>query len=335
MKKTLFLILIGLTLPFFAWGRSETSPSQPLFWGETTCAAGAAVTLWLSPGSSLESVEVALYPQKSDSPAEGDAPLPWKRVAWSRLFRWEGVPARPLLLGVLGVPPTAEPGKYWLVLTGVRRGEPWRLVRPFEVTERSWAYQLLRLNQKMTTIMRTPDPRKAEEARILWEILGHTDPQAFYHWGPFIKPLDSDRITTTFGDRREYLYPDGVRSETRHTGIDYAAPEGTPLAACGAGKVVLATDRVVTGNTVLIEHLPGVYSVHYHLHVITVKEGDFLQPGDIIGTVGTTGFSTGNHLHWELRIFGSPVDPELFLGRPLIDKKLILNKMGATEPRGR
>ena len=70
----------------------------------------------------------------------------------------------------------------------------------------------------------------------------------------------------------------------------------------------------------VIEHLPGVFSLYYHLQDIEVKEGQRLFQGQRIGTVGMTGLATGPHLHWELRVSGVAVEPDFFVGRPMIER---------------
>jgi len=81
----------------------------------------------------------------------------------------------------------------------------------------------------------------------------------------------------------------------------------------------MAEDRILTGLTIIIEHLPGVFSLYYHLDRLDVVPGDAVVAGDAIGTVGSTGLSTGPHLHWELRVAGAAVDPSPYLERPLVD----------------
>jgi murein DD-endopeptidase MepM/ murein hydrolase activator NlpD len=93
-------------------------------------------------------------------------------------------------------------------------------------------------------------------------------------------------------------------------GLDLAAPVGTPVYSSGDGIVRMARNRIVTGETVVIEHLPGVYSLYYHLDEISVEEGEEIAVGAMIGTVGSTGLATGPHLHWEIRVAGVPVSPE-------------------------
>jgi murein DD-endopeptidase MepM/ murein hydrolase activator NlpD len=91
--------------------------------------------------------------------------------------------------------------------------------------------------------------------------------------------------------------------------------------------VVLARSRIVTGNSVVIEHLPGVYSLYYHLDKIEVTEGAIVNTGALIGLSGATGLATGPHLHWEIRVSGENTDPDAFISRPLLDKDAVLSKM--------
>jgi murein DD-endopeptidase MepM/ murein hydrolase activator NlpD len=84
---------------------------------------------------------------------------------------------------------------------------------------------------------------------------------------------------------------------------------------------VFADLRILTGNTVIIEHLPGLFSVYYHMSEILVKTGDVVEQGALVGSVGMTGFATGPHLHWEVEAAGVAVDPDALVGRPLLDKK--------------
>ena len=131
------------------------------------------------------------------------------------------------------------------------------------------------------------------------------------YWnGPFLRPSDG-RVSSEYGFRRYY---NGVFAENYyHRGVDYAAPIGAPVIAPAPGKVVL-TGQVsegfeLHGNTIGIDHGQGVASIFIHLNSISVQEGDFVEAGQTIGTVGTTGASTGPHLHWGLYVNGVAVDP--------------------------
>ena len=75
----------------------------------------------------------------------------------------------------------------------------------------------------------------------------------------------------------------------------------------------MAENRISTGWSIVIEHLPGLYSLYYHLSEMEVKEGDFVKQGQLIGKSGSTGLATGPHLHWEMRLNGEAVRPEFFI----------------------
>lgn len=120
-------------------------------------------------------------------------------------------------------------------------------------------------------------------------------------------------ITAPFGQRR--TNSDGSR-ET-HAGIDYAATAGTLIRATSPGRVALAQPLRVRGNTVWLDHGWGVYSGYFHMSTLQVETGQLVQAGQVLGTVGTTGRSTGPHLHWEMRVGGIAVDPAEWLRRPI------------------
>lgn len=134
-------------------------------------------------------------------------------------------------------------------------------------------------------------------------------PQKFWN-GPFIRP-NAGYVSSIYGVRRYY---NGVFAEDYyHRGVDYAGPHGSPVLAPAAGRVALVGRESdgfeIHGNTVGIDHGQGVVSIMIHLSQIYVQEGDMVEAGQAIGAVGTTGASTGPHLHWGLYVNGQSVDP--------------------------
>lgn len=105
----------------------------------------------------------------------------------------------------------------------------------------------------------------------------------------------------------------GMRWGRLHAGIDIAAPEGTPVAAAADGKVIFAGWAGGYGNLVLIAHGDGIVTAYAHLASIAVGQGARVSRGSVVGTVGSTGHSTGPHLHFEVRVNGTPVDPMAYL----------------------
>ncbi|HEY9651077.1 MAG TPA: M23 family metallopeptidase [Coleofasciculaceae cyanobacterium] len=134
-------------------------------------------------------------------------------------------------------------------------------------------------------------------------------PEKYWN-GPFLKP-NNGRISSGYGIRRYY---NGVFAQDYyHRGVDYAGGMGSPVVAPAAGRIALV-GRVsegfrVHGNTVGIDHGQGVTSIMLHLSRIDVKEGDVVKAGQRIGAIGSTGASTGPHLHWGLYVHGLSVDP--------------------------
>lgn len=121
------------------------------------------------------------------------------------------------------------------------------------------------------------------------------------------------RITETFGSKR--IYNEGL-SPWYHSGLDIAAPGGTTIAAPADGVVILAGMFKAHGGTVLVDHGYGVVTAYLHQRAILVKPGDVLRRGDPIGEVGSTGGSTGNHLHFQVNIHGTQTSPWDFLEEP-------------------
>ncbi len=175
------------------------------------------------------------------------------------------------------------------------------------------------LDKKNTAIKTDTSPTKQTQVDTFWELINTTTTDAMYHCNTFTHPLETIYNTGYFGDKRTYKYTgtNETGSTSMHYGTDYRASVGTPLFASATGKVVMAQERISSGLSIIIEHLPGFYSLYYHLDEIAVKVGQIVEQGEIIGKTGNTGLTTGPHLHWEVRILGVPVDPEFFLTQPL------------------
>jgi murein DD-endopeptidase MepM/ murein hydrolase activator NlpD len=120
----------------------------------------------------------------------------------------------------------------------------------------------------------------------------------------FVVPVEGVG-TGAFGSRRIL----NGQPRNQHTGEDISAPLGTPIKAPNTGTVRLVDDHFFSGTSVILDHGLGLYTLYAHLHTATVKEGDKVQRGDIIGTVGKTGRATGPHLHWGAWLNGSRVNP--------------------------
>jgi murein DD-endopeptidase MepM/ murein hydrolase activator NlpD len=122
-------------------------------------------------------------------------------------------------------------------------------------------------------------------------------------------PAGSYTPTSPFGYRRHPILHDW----RLHTGQDLGAPMGTPIYAAAAGRVTVAGLNGTAGNQVILDHSAGVQSVYDHMSVIGARVGAQVRAGQILGRVGSTGRSTGAHLHFEIRLGGRPIDPVPFL----------------------
>jgi murein DD-endopeptidase MepM/ murein hydrolase activator NlpD len=280
----------------------------------------------LRQGDPLLAWIVRANPQGDSSPLEATPLIATLRdasgkvAAKARCFAAQALlgeadPAKARFYGALfALPPELAPGAYRLAAADAEAG--------LVVEPRDFPVEVVRLNASNTKIKTVPTKRKETESDRLGAILAKIDDAALFADGtPFLFPVSGGFKSAGFGDTRRYEYSDGKKEKSFHAGIDWGVVIGTAVHACARGKVVLAVDRAVTGKTVVIEHMPGLYSMYYHLSSIEAKEGGIVERGQPIAHSGSSGVSTGPHLHWELRAKGEAVDPEYWLGVPLLDKK--------------
>ncbi|HAS90744.1 MAG TPA: hypothetical protein DCS12_00285, partial [Clostridiales bacterium] len=198
-----------------------------------------------------------------------------------------------------------QPGEH-NVIAVVNEGaeDEYTLEKTLTVSNRSFKTQYLTVSEEMNEthndnaaiyeFAQLVKPARTESAKEkLWE-------------GTFIMPVEGE-LTTDFAEIR---YVNNEISSSRHSGLDLAAPKGTPVVAPNNGRVTFAMEGLLSpGNTVVIDHGMGLFTSYYHLDTINVKKGDEVKKGDVIGTVGTTGFSTGPHLHYAVSIYNTYVNP--------------------------
>jgi murein DD-endopeptidase MepM/ murein hydrolase activator NlpD len=205
--------------------------------------------------------------------------------------------------GLVGIHAMQPDGKYSLTVRA-RLGTGKEVVAtvPMTVSEGPFATENVELAPDRANLL-DPKVSAAEDAHLK-EVWSQVSPRPLWE-GVFRLPLASERITSFFGTRRSY---NGGPVSGYHTGTDLGASEGTPIYAPAAGRVVLAEQLVVRGNTILIDHGLGVFSGYFHQSKMVVEPGQLVKAGDLIGYVGNTGLSNGAHLHWEMRVAGIAVD---------------------------
>lgn len=206
--------------------------------------------------------------------------------------------------GLIGIDLDVKPGTYPVSVTIVSAGATASEISPkLTIDKREFAVRRLRVAPAYV------DPPPDVLARIGVE---SAELQSiFQDWanprqwqGAFQAPVRQPP-SSSFGSRSIF----NGQARSPHSGTDFRAGTGTPVAAPGSGVIVLARPLYYTGNTVIIDHGLGLYSVLAHLSEFTVKETDRVGRGDVVGLVGATGRVTGPHLHWSVRLNGARVDP--------------------------
>ena len=237
-------------------------------------------------------VAVVTLPEQADAPRAEyrDQPL---LVIREDGKRW---------IAIAGIPLTAKPGTDHIELADGQR-------LAFNITDRKYPEQHIKLtNQKHVT----PDPehlkriqRELDEQIAAYRTFSARQPSNLL----FDRPVDG-RLSSAFGLRRFF----NGEERNPHSGLDFAAPTGTSIKAPAAGQVILVGDYFFNGKTVFVDHGQGLISMFCHLSSIDVKVGDELARGAHVGKVGATGRATGPHLHWNVSLHNTRVDPSIFIG---------------------
>ncbi|GAB4574636.1 MAG: hypothetical protein Kow0077_22200 [Anaerolineae bacterium] len=207
--------------------------------------------------------------------------------------------------GLLAANMEQKPGTYPLeVMVWFEDGTSTTWQGEVEVVDGDFIRQDVTISDNLGYLLE-PEVDRAERARLTAIFNEASDTP---YWDTFEKPLDAE-FTSPFGAWR--LYNQSLWG--RHTGVDLRGAAGLPLLAPAAGRVVLAEKLDVRGNYVLIDHGMGVYSGIAHLSEIHVTRGQIVRQGQVIGLSGSTGRSSGPHIHWEMAVNGEWIDPQQFL----------------------
>ncbi len=208
-------------------------------------------------------------------------------------------PASKSFKAIVGIDLNTEPGSYPLEL--VIQGK--KISRDVKVAKKKYPIQRLTLPEDMVELSPENEARVARDQKktaAIWPL------DSVRVWnGSFIDPLPGKKIGTQFGVRRII----NAVPKNSHSGVDVTADEGEPVHAPNDGVAVLVDDQFFSGNSLILDHGQGIYTMFFHLSKVNVKQGQAVIKGEAIALVGSTGRSTGAHLHWGARVQGAKVDP--------------------------
>lgn len=279
-----------------ALGASQGRPAQE--------AAGPVVKLAYR---ALEPGEPVLVTLESDGTARSAS------VAFlGRTVVLKPAPESRSAFAFLGIDLATKPGPHAMVIrVDKATGETEEIRKDIEIAEKAFPSTKLRFKPEYVTPPAELRERIRKESELVAWVMSVITPE----WlgdGPFVLPHPAPSWSN-FGQRR--LNNEVLQSV--HTGLDIRAPFGDPIRAANAGRVVMASDLYLGGKTVILDHGLGVFSSYGHLSELNVKRGEAVAKGEVVGLCGSTGRSTGPHLHWAVKIFDSRVDPEAMLRLPL------------------
>jgi murein DD-endopeptidase MepM/ murein hydrolase activator NlpD len=215
---------------------------------------------------------------------------------------------------LLGVDLEKAPGDYeFLISATTEDGEHAECTATLTVRAGKFATESLSVQQQFVEPNEQQAQRVVAEQEKLRQIFEHITPEKLWH-GPFRLPLNGRVRGTNFGKRRIL----NGQPRSPHTGADFPAPTGTPIHATQSGRVVLAEELYFAGNTVIIDHGLGIYSLYGHLSATNVAVGDAVKAGAVIGKVGATGRVTGPHLHWGVTVNKARINPTQLIAQTVI-----------------
>jgi hypothetical protein len=201
--------------------------------------------------------------------------------------------------GFLGADLTTVPGEYTLT---IRCGDE-VLTRQIQVCTMNHGIRQFTVPKEMEALDAPTLERVREESKKMREIFSVSHGQPFWR-GEWIRPVHG-RIVSPFGCRT--VINDLERSP--HSGVDLRAAEGTTIKAANRGRVVLVGDYFFGGLSVVIDHGGGIHSMYFHLSEVSVRAGEMVEKGDLLGLSGSSGRATGPHLHFGIRLNGERVNP--------------------------
>lgn len=250
--------------------------------------------------------ELLLYPSQVSN---GDvAALHWRGEPLSfgvTRFRDEVIYLYPDPAGAVALLPVAldaPAGDYPLQVALVdTRGKTTAKEVVLHVEHKERPVEHLSLPSRMVSPLAKDLKRISRESNMLKNIFSRRSERL---WTTFERPVGED-VSSVFGKRRVM----NGKPRSPHSGTDFRSPAGTPIKTVSNGRVALVDTLFYTGKTVVVDHGEGLFSLYAHLSVTQVEEGHELMAGDVVGKVGSTGRSTGAHLHLTVKLLGERIDP--------------------------
>jgi murein DD-endopeptidase MepM/ murein hydrolase activator NlpD len=277
-----------------------------LFTAEASAAAEKTAVAWHPSKPRVGDVAWILVPDVTDTgTVEGS--VDGKPLTF---FPYAGGSA-----ALFGIDLDTKPGNHaWRVGVVEPGREPRSAQGIVKILRRDFHVERLTVPNTMVDLDPETERRAVAEGKQLATLYRTITPERIWR-GKFTAPVGTTKAGKGFGARRII----NGQPRSPHSGNDYSAPKGTPVIAVNAGKVALVGEFFFPGRLVILDHGLGLYTAYFHLDTIAVVEGERVERGQILGTVGATGRATGPHLHFGAQVAGARIDPTTLLGLSLID----------------
>ena len=210
-------------------------------------------------------------------------------------------------VALVGVDGFTRPGRHLLTLNTTADPAGGSFSQQVEILSGGFLTQTITVPDTLSYLL-APEVRATEDAFLATFFNQFTE--TAYWEGIFQRPVSTTLITASYGGARSY---NGGPYDIYHTGIDFGGGIGTPIMAPANGVVLFAGPLELRGLSIILDHGLGVMTGYYHLEQMMVAVGDVVPAGQVIGLGGSTGLSTGPHLHWDLRVHNVPVDGQKWL----------------------
>lgn len=267
---SLLRLVVMATLLFVCEGRAVAAISIHA----RAVQPGEVVMVTVSAADAAPAVHVRAFGHSTAAYREGDT---WKAL--------------------VGIDLDVKPGTHRLTV------DPGGETYDLKVLPKTFRTRRLSVDEAFVTPPASAQARIAREAEMMAAAWQASSPERLWTTG-FVRPVPHE-ANSAFGTRSIF----NGKPRNPHGGADFLSPAGTPIASPNSGRVVIAQELYYSGNTVIIDHGLGVFSMLAHLSRIDVRAGTSVAAGDRVGLVGATGRVTGPHLHWAVRINDARVDP--------------------------